>query len=454
MQFELNKEYIDHLFSLIENNKKEEVEAMMKELHPADIKEIYDVINIEQARYIHLLLDNEQASDVLIELEEPDRKRFLKILPGELIAKQYINHMDSDDAADVIGELSEEVREEVLFHLEDIEQASHILDLLGYEEDTAGGLMAKELIVVNENWNIATCLQEMRKQADVVDEVYFVYVVDNHQVLKGIVSLKKMLLSSEKTIVKDILQTDVVSVKATTPSEEVANIMDKYDLVAMPVVDSLGRLIGRITIDDVVDFIREEAEKNYNMVSGISTDITPSSGVWNLTRARFPWLLIGLIGGIFGAQIIGVFEYDIGMYPEMAFFLPLIAAMGGNAGVQSSAIMVQALAGQTLGLENHFKKLLRELGIAGLNGFVLSILLLAYNLIISSSLALTLSVSTALFSVILFASVFGTFIPLFLHKMKIDPALATGPFITTVNDISGILIYLFVGRVLFAFFQM
>lgn len=452
MQFELNKEFIDNLLSQIDNNEREAVELIIKDLHPADIKEVYDVINIEQARYIHLLLDNEKASDVLIELEELDRKRFLKVLPGELIAKQYINHMDSDDAADVIGELSDQIREEVLLHLENIEQASHILDLLGYDEDTAGSLMAKELIVVNENWDIDTCLKEMRKQAEVVDEVYFVYVVDDMQILKGVVSLKKMLLTSDKTIVRDIFQSDIVHVKATTSSEEVANMMDKYDLVAMPVVDTLGRLIGRITIDDVVDYIREEAEKNYNMVSGISTEITPSGGIWNLTRARFPWLLIGLVGGVFGARIIGVYEFDIAKHPEMAFFLPLILAMGGNAGVQSSAIMVQALASQTLGLESSLKKLLRELGIAGLNGVVLALLIVAYNLLIGSSPALTVSVSAALFSVILFASVFGTFIPLMLHKFKVDPALATGPFITTINDISGVLIYLSVGRLLFAFF--
>lgn len=450
MQFELTREFLDNLQYLISNNERIVLQRILDELHPADIAEVYRALHIEEARFLHLLLEEEKASPVLIELEENERRNFLQILPGEIIARQYIEHMDSDDAADLIGELPEDKKEEVLLNIEDVEKAGDILDLLGYEEDTAGGLMAKELIMVNQNWTIRTCLEEMRKLTEQVDDIYYVYVVDNRKILKGTLSLQKMLLSSDETKVEDVYDSSVVSVKANTHSEEVVNIMKKYDLVALPVVDPIGRLLGRITIDDVVDVIREEAEKDYQMVSGISPELGKSGNLFMLTKARLPWLVIGLIGGVFGAHVIGLFENDIGIYPEMALYIPLIGAMGGNVGVQSSSIIVQSLANKSIGLESTTKRLLKEFVIALFNGIILSSFIFVYNILFIDSFALTVTVSLALFSVILFASIFGTFIPLALDKFKIDPALATGPFITTVNDIMGLLIYLSVGRALFS----
>jgi len=452
VQFELTKRYIEELKDLIQAGEEKKVLQLIGDLHAADIAEIYDEISIEEAKFLFLLIDGETAADVLAELDEDDREKFLKILPSEVIARQFIDKMDSDDAADVIADLSEEKKEEVLLHIDDVDQAGEIVELLAYDEDTAGGLMAKELIKVNENWTILTCLKEMSKQAADVDEVYYVYVVDDNDILKGTVSLKKMLLSQNRSKIKDILNSEVISVKTDISSEEVANIMKKYDLVALPVVDSIGRLLGRITIDDVVDVIKEEAGKDYQMASGISEDIESTDNVWLLTRARIPWLLIGLLGGILVAHVIGIFEIDIGMYPEMVFFIPLIASMGGNVGVQSSAIIVQGLANNTLGIESTIKKLLKELVVACINGIALSGLIFVYNILISDSLALTLSVSAALFSVIIFASLGGTFIPLLLDRMKIDPAVATGPFITTLNDITGLFVYLMIGRILYGVF--
>ncbi|NOQ26850.1 MAG: magnesium transporter [Bacteroidales bacterium] len=451
MQFELTKEYIDQLHDHIEKSNEVEAFKMVKDLHPADIAEIYDELNVEEARFIHVMLDPEDAADVLVELEEDDRERFLKVLPNEVIAK-FINKLDSDDAADVIGEFPEDKQEEVLSHIEDLEQAGDIVDLLNYDEDTAGGLMAKELITVNENWNIMTCLKEMRRQAEDLDEVYYVYVIDDNEVLKGTLSLKKLLLTATNRKIANIINTDIISVKTDTPSEDVANIMDKYDLVALPVVDTLYRLVGRITIDDVVDVIREEAERDYQLVSGITQDVESSDSVWALTRARIPWLFIGLFGGVIAALVMGVYEVDLGINPKMAFFIPLIAAMGGNVGVQSSSIIVQALASNSMGFEGIGRKLLKELGVASINGVVLSSAIFAYNYFFTESFALTMTVSAALFSVIIFASLFGTFVPMMLDKFKIDPALATGPFITTVNDIMGLFIYLMIARAFFALF--
>lgn len=285
-----------------------------------------------------------------------------------------------------------------------------------------------------------------------MDEVYYVYVVDDADILKGTISLKRMLLSDNRKKVKDIYNSEVISVKTDTPSEEVTKIMEKYDLVALPVVNPIGKLMGRITIDDVVDVIKEEAEKDYQMASGISADVESTDSVWVLTKARIPWLLIGLVGGILVANVIGLYEIDLGIYPEMAFFIPLIAAMGGNVGVQSSAIIVQGLANNSLGIESTSKKLFREFLVACINGLTLSSLIFVYNLVTTDTFALTLTVSLALFSVIIFASFFGTFIPLVLEKFKIDPALATGPFITTLNDIMGLLIYFMIGRFLYGVF--
>ncbi len=452
MHFELTREYVDQLKVLIDNHDEPGIAELVSPLHAADIAEIFKELDEEEARTVYLLLDGEKAADVMIEMEEDRRERFLKTLPGHVIARQFIDNMDSDDAADIIGELSDDKKEEVLQHIVDVEQAGDIVDLLSYDRDTAGGLMAKELIRVNENWSIKTCLREMRKQAEEVDEVYYVYVVDDDNKLKGILSLKKMLISDAGTKVKDLYNPDVISVRTGTQAEEVANIIHKYDLVALPVIDSVGRLMGRITIDDVVDVIREEAERDYQMISGISEDVEPSDNVWLLTRARLPWLFIGLLGGILVAGVISGFEHDLRIYPEMAFFIPLIAAMGGNVGVQSSSIIVQGLATKTIGLESTAKKLLKEFSVALVNGITLSGLIFAYNLLASDSYALTITVSSALFVVILFASLFGTFVPLILDKLRVDPALATGPFITTVNDIISLFFYFFIGRILYAVF--
>jgi len=452
MSTKLTREYINNLKSVIE--KKDDSAALEKldQLHPADIAEIYENLSLEEATYLYLLLDPEKASDVLVELEEDERESFLKALPSDVIASQFIDHMESDDAADVIGDLAEDKKQEVLLHIDDVEQAGDIVDLLSYDENSAGGLMAKELIRVNENWGVATCIREMRKQAEDLDEIYYIYVVSDENVLLGILSLKALLLASASTRIKDIYDAEISSVQTDADSEEVAQIMEKYDLIVLPVTDSIGRLMGRITIDDVVDVIRDEAERDYQLASGITTDVETTDSPARLSRARLPWLIIGLLGGIVVAAVIGRFEEDIQINPEMAFFIPLIAAMAGNVGIQSSAIIVQGIASNSLGLESTYRKLGKELIVSLMNGLILSGLLFLYNYFFTHNLALTFTVSTSLFVVIIFAALFGTMIPLVLNRLKIDPALATGPFITTMNDIMGLFIYFLMGRILYGIF--
>lgn len=448
-QFELTREFIEELQQNIEFEEKDHIIKMLNDLHPADIAEIYDELNIEEAKFTFLLLEKEVAADVLAELEEDNRKKFLRVMPPNILAERFIEYMDSDDAADVIQQLPEDKQERVLSHVKDDEHVEDIKDLLRYHEDTAGGLMAKELFMVNQEQTVRECLVELRKQAEEVDEVYYIYVVDDERKLVGTLSLKALLIATAQTKAKNICNTDVISVQTEEKSGEVALMMHKYDLVALPVINENGELMGRITIDDVVDVIKEEAEKDYQMISGLTDDVESSDSVYKITRARIPWLLIGLFGGIVGAAVIGYFEGDIAKYAGLALFLPLIAAMGGNAGVQSSSIVVQGIAAGDIGIDTIGKKLMKELAVSFVNAIILSSLIFAYSYFFQDSFPLTVSVSIALFIVIIFASLFGTLVPLLLDKFEIDPALATGPFITTVNDIMGLMIYLYIGRIIF-----
>ena len=444
MKFELTKEFLQEIIDKIDRQEFELLKTELSELHNVDIAELIEELGEEYGKILFELFEDETSAEILVELDEESREAVLEDLSSQEIAEDLIENLDSDDAADIIADLPSEKKVEVLSHIEDIEHASDIVDLLTYPENTAGGLMAKELIKVNEKWAVLRCVKEMRKQAEEVDKVYTIYVVDDDDVLLGTLSLKKLLLSPEKTFIKNIYNEKVFSVKANSDDEEVANIMEKYDLIVLPVVDDLNRLIGRITIDDVVDVMKEEAMEDYNKASGISEQVDASDNILTLTRARLPWLLIGLMGGIMGAEVIGIFDIENNI--ELAFFTPLIAAMGGNVGVQSAAIIVQGLASNNLGMDSLAQRLIKELGVALLNGIICSGLIMIITSLIGYPNSISFTVSISLMAVIIFAALFGTFIPLVLDKYKVDPALATGPFITTVNDVLGLFIYFMIGK--------
>ncbi len=437
--------FIEKLPKRIEKGEVSMIISKLDDLHPADIAEIIRSISDNNAITIIRLLDEEVRSDVVAELDQEEREKLLEELPASEIAESVVNKMDSDDAADLLSELPPEKQSSVINALEDTEQAQDLLDLLAYDEDSAGGLMAKELIKVKENWSVKECEVELRKQAEYIDDVHTVYVVNDEDKLVGIISLKALILNSPNTRVKDISKTDIISIKASENSMEVSRIMDKYDLVVLPVIDENNYLVGRITIDDVVDVIVEEAEKDYQMLSGISEDVESSDNIWQLTRARFPWLLVGMVGGILGAWVVDFFEKDAS--PALMIFIPLIAAMGGNVGIQSSALVVQGIANQSLS-GSILSKLFKEFGVGIVNGLLCGTLLFIVNIIFGKSFEYSFAVSISLLSVIIFAAVFGTWIPLFFHKLKIDPALATGPFITTANDIFGLFLYFYICKIL------
>lgn len=438
---EFTQEDIQHISDIISAGDSEAVRAELADLHPADLAELIQQLDTDRAEYIFKLLDEETAADVLMELDEDDRLKLLNAMPVEEIAKQ-IDHLDTDDAVDLIQQLDVDEREEILSHIDDVEQAGDIIDLLKYDEDTAGGLMGTEMIVVNENWSMPECIKEMRMQAEEVDEIYYIYVVDNDYKLRGIFPLKKMISHPSVSKIKHVMEIDPVSVKADTPIDDVALDFEKYDLVAMPVVDSIGRLLGQITVDDVMDRVRESSERDYQLASGISSDVDADDSILAQTKARIPWLLIGIVSGILASLILTGFEAQLQAVTALALFIPIIGGTGGNVGVQASAIVVQGLANGSLDVKEFSKQLGKEVLIGLLNATIISGVILVYNIIVyPSDLAVTLSVAVSLFIVVMFASLLGTIVPLTLEKMKINPALATGPFIQISNDLLGLIIY-------------
>ena len=418
----------------------------MEDVHFADIAEILEDINFEEATYIIKLLDSDITSDILMELDEDDREKILKNLSAKEIAEE-LEELDTDDAADMIAELPEKRQEHVISEIEDEEHKADIQELLAYDENSAGGLMAKELVSVNENWTVLKCVREMRAQAENVTRVHSIYVVDDNGILKGRLSLKDLLVTSTKSPISEIYIPKVDSVNEHAAAEDVARIMQKYDLEAIPVVDDQKHLLGRITIDDIVDVIKEEAEKDYQLAAGLTQDVEADDTIWQHTKARLPWLFLGLLGGIGAAAIMGDFEEMITKHAILFFFTPLIAAMAGNVGVQSSAIIVQGLANDDL-KGSIGNRLLKEFSLAIVNGFILAVLLFLFTWFWQRELLTSTALAISLFVVIIIAGIIGTFIPLFLDKRGIDPAIATGPFITTSNDIFGILIYFMIAKMI------
>ena len=445
----MEKEFLDNILALIERQDSQALTALLEDMHPADIAELCDELDVDDARFLYRLLDNETAADVLVEMDEDKRQELLDELPSEIIASKFIDNMDTDDAVDIIQELDEDKQEEVLSHIGDIEQASDIVDLMQYDEDTAGGLMGTEMVVVNENMSMPECLQEMRKQAEDLDDIHNVYVVDNDGRLKGVFPLKKMITNPSVSKVKYVMDEDLISTKVDTPIEDVVQMIEKYNLVAVPVVDSIGRLQGQITVDDVIDELREQQEHDYQMATGITGDVEAGDNVFRQTWSRIPWLLIGMVGGILNSMLLGKFEGTLAEYVGLVLFIPLIGGTGGNVGTQSSAIVVQGLANGSLNTSNIWKQVFKESAVAIINAVILSMLVFGYNLFrFGLTEAVTYAVPLSMFALVLIGTLWGTLLPLIFQKIKIDPAIATGPFVQITNDLLGMVIYILVVYIL------
>jgi len=446
--FELSVEFKDRFKQALEERDEAFIKSSLEGVNPADISALLYEFESDECKYVFDLLPKDVGAHILEDLEEDVRADFIKEFSAKELAS-YVELMDSDDGADMLYEMSVSDRNEVIRHIEDEEKAAHLMELLEYDEDVAGGLMAKELIKVNLNWSISQCIEEIRKQAENVQKIYSVYVVDDKGRLLGKVGIKNLLLAKGNAKVADVYDDQIVSVETSTSEEEVASIMEKYDLEAVPVVNARGQLVGRITIDDIVDVIRELAEEERQLMTGVSSDVEEDDSVWKISRARLPWLIIGMAGGLVGAQFLGLFEEDIAIVPALAFFIPLITASGGNVGIQASSIVVQSLANPNVFADNMWRRLLKVFLVAIVNGAILSLMVFGAVIFFMREEPLAATVSIALFSVVLLASFMGTITPLLLDRFGINPALASGPFITTANDLLGLAVYFSVAHLLY-----
>ena len=449
MSFEPTQEYLERFREAVDNQDENFIRESLETVRHEDVSALLEEFNAEQSKYVLELLEKEVAADVIEDLDEDIRTKFLTVFNSEEIA-EYVEGMETDDAADILNDLPVKVREEVIANLENHEKASHIIELLRYDEDCAGGLMAKELIKANVNWTEVQCVEEIRRQAENVEKIFAVYVVDDTDKLIGRVSLKEIVLARSSAKIADIYNSEVISVYTYQKEEEIADLMQKYDLEAAPVVNVQGKLVGRITVDDIIDVITEQADQERALMAGIAEDVEEDDSIWVLSRARLPWLIIGLLGGIVGARFIGIFEEDLMKVATLAFFIPLIIATGGNVGIQSSALVVQSLASISTFETSGWAKFIKTLLVALLNGIVLAGLVYIFVFFTYDS-TLAFVVSTALFSVVLLASLLGTLIPLVLDKFGFNPALASGPFITTTIDLLGLAVYFIVAHLLYKF---
>ena len=440
-EFELTKEFRDRFQEALDHRDHQFIRERLEHVNPADITALlYEFTSVE-SKFTLEILPLAVRAQIIKDLDPETRANFLKIYePGEITG--IINLLDSDDAADILNELPIKNSEEVISGLDPLLR-SQVIDLLRYDENVAGGLMAKELIKARSTWSVVQCVEEIRKQAENVTKFYTVFVVDEQDKLLGKVALQDIVISDANKLVADIYEQDVVAVETYMPDTEVAGVMKKYDLESVPVVNVQGQLVGRITIDDIVDVITEQAEEDRQLMSGITGDVEEDDTVWKNTRARLPWLLIGIFGGMLSARFMGLFEVELARVTAIAFFVPLIQATGGNVGIQSSSLVVQSLASTGYVNEGLWQRMTKVLFVALLNGFFLSLLVFGANWLLFGTHQLSFVVSIALFSVVVFASLIGTITPLILDRFGFNPAVASGPFITTINDLLGLTVYFF-----------
>jgi magnesium transporter len=450
MPVEVTKDYIQQIEEAIEQQDTAFIRSTMGDMYPADITTVLYELNTEQSKYVLDLLDPEVGAEILSGLDSDIRNSFLKSFTTEEVAR-YVNLMESDDAVDILNEQKVQNREEIISLLDNEEKAADIIDLLHYEEDSAGGLMAKEFIQVNVNWQVRQCIEEIRRQAENVEKIYTIYAVDDKEKLVGRIGMKTLILSNDDTPIRELIDEDIISIETYKKDTEVVDVMQKYDLEAIPVVNSQGKLMGRITIDDVVDVIQEQAETSMQLMSGITEDVEEDDSIFRLTRARLPWLIIAMIGGLIGARFISIFETEISVIPAMAMFTPLITATGGNVGIQSSSLIIQTLASKTIIFDNLAQRILKVLLVAIVNALVISSLVMGFNLMFDLDTRLSIVVSIALFSVVMLSSLMGTITPMLLDRFGINPAVAAGPFITTANDLLGLAVYFLVAHLLLDF---
>ena len=453
---EVDAELVDDISALIDSGQQGMVLNLIADLHPADLAQLVSHLPFDKAKRLFAWLPAIQGGEVLPELDNAYRGELLNEFKLARV-RELLDELESDDAADIVADLPDTMAEAIIPLLEDAED---VRTLLTYDEESAGGIMGREYVSAKGRWTVAEVTEEVRRMADEIDQIYVVYILDDEGRLEGFVTLKQLLLAASHRLVHDVMRTDYVSVGVHMDQEEVARIMERYDLVALPVVDAEGVLIGRITIDDIVDVIREEAEEDIQKMSGVTGGEEPTDSVLRITRGRLPWLMVGLVGAGLSGFVIGGFEEALEEAVILAAFIPIMMATAGNVGIQSSAIIVQGLASGDLWSTDVMQRLGKETAVALINGIALSLVLAGAVLllplvsvgiaeVVHDPLSLALTAGLSLLAVIIIATVIGTTVPLFLHRGGIDPAIATGPFITTSNDIIGLSVYFLIATVIY-----
>jgi magnesium transporter len=434
-----HKNISDIIKEILERGDKSFIRTIVIDIHPADLAEALTRLNRDESTVVIENLNTEKIAEVLVELDSPIRKEILDRLDRDKLV-EIIGAMDSDDATDVIGELEEEVASWILAAMP-WKEFREVETLLQHEEDTAGGIMALEIVAVDQESTSEKALEVLRRKADEVEDVFNIYVIDKKGVLKGLVSLKDLVLADPSSRLSEIMEKEPITVHTKMDQEEVANLFRKYDLVAAPVVNEKGRLEGRITVDDVLNVIEEEASEDITLLAGITDEEIGERSIFKMSRVRLPWLLVAFVGEMVSAMVMSRFQKSLNEVIAAAFFIPLIMAMGGNMGIQSSTVIIRGLATGEIHLRDTWQRLLREIFVAFLNGFVIALLLFGVVTLWLSNIYFGMAVCLSLMAVLFNAAFMGTLIPLLLKRIKIDPAIATGPFITTSNDILGLLVY-------------
>lgn len=436
----LSEELISLVKALIREKNQASLKKLIDAMRAADVADLIEHLGQDERLCIFELLKPEGAGEVLLEMEPPVQERILGGLDDRAIM-EIIQKLDSDDAADLVGDLPEERARAIIETVgEDVSQ--ELRKLLPYPEDSAGGIMALEYVAVNAESTIQEAIERIREKREEVENVYYVFVVDEHQRLAGVVSLKSLLLEPPSRRVKEIMNPEIVSAYVYTDQEEVAHLVKKYDLVSIPVVDEHHRLVGRITHDDIIDVIEEEVDEDIALMAGVINQEIAEDSPFKISRARLPWLIVGLLGGILAAVVINQFEASIEKVVALSFFFPVIMAMGGNTGTQAATVAVRGLATGDISVMNIGRRIWVELKVALVNGVVCGVLLSLIVGVWLSSPVLGAVVGVALIIIILTSGLVGASVPLMLKKLDIDPALATGPFVTTSNDIISLFIYL------------
>ncbi len=436
----VHERLIDQFKALVKSGEKDALKALIKEMAPADVADLLEHLDHDERLFVFELLEPEGAADIIVEMQAPAQGRLLEDLNNEVLS-DIVEEMDSDDAADLLGDLPEDRARKIIETVDD-DVSRDIEKLLPYREDSAGGIMALEFVAVNADATVQDAIDRIRHKKEDVGRVYSVWVVDGFGRLVGMVALSDLVLHDPETRIKDIVEHDVISVSVDADQEEVVRLVKKYDLVSIPVLDSKNRLIGRITHDDIVDVMEEEADEDISLLAGIMpqdiTEIAPTV----ISRARLPWLLGAMFGELLAAFVISRFEASLTKVVALAFFFPIIMAMGGNSGTQAAIVVVRGLATGDISMVKTWRRLWVELRVAVINGLICGTILALIVGTWLSDFPLGIIVGVALVTVILFSGFAGSAIPVILNKLKVDPALGTGPFVATSNDILGVFIYL------------